>query len=211
MGGDHMLAKKLGDVEVRQVVGPGADDDRVKLSTFWQDQPVLLHLLRRFGCTLCRGGAADLSRAIPLLRASGVRVVGIGLEELGVGEFVANGFWGGELYIDDGKEAYRALELKKYGVLKGLYTVLFDRRTHERARETSSTPGDLKGDGMQLGATFAIDQGGAQLLDYRQTCFSDHVTPEQVLTAFGIDAALLPPKPPKPKVKAASIASTTNP
>eukprot|EP00850_Spirogloea_muscicola_P021927 SM000268S09743 [mRNA] locus=s268:70296:71608:- [translate_table: standard] len=155
--------------------------------------------------------ACELSALVSSTAASVCAVPWCSLEELGVGEFVANGSWSGELYIDDGKEAYRALELKKYGVLKGLITVLFDRRTHERARETSSTPGDLKGDGMQLGATVAIDQGGAQLLDYRQTCFADHVTPEQVLMAFGIDAALLPPKPPKPEIKAASITSAAHP
>jgi hypothetical protein len=41
-------------------------------------QPVIVHVLRRFGCQLCRGGAVEMGKIFPQLEASGVRIVGVG-------------------------------------------------------------------------------------------------------------------------------------
>ena len=78
-------------------------------------QPAFVHLMRRFGCRLCRGSAMELSRALPHLKAKGVRCIAVGLEQLGVDEFVEGKFWDGELYIDEGKKAYKALQLQSTG------------------------------------------------------------------------------------------------
>jgi hypothetical protein len=41
-------------------------------------QPVIVHVLRRFGCQLCRGAAVEMGKIFPQLEASGVRIVGVG-------------------------------------------------------------------------------------------------------------------------------------
>ena len=67
----------------------------VELQSLWQDQPVVLFFLRRFGCQICRWIASEISKLEPDLRASGVALVGIGPEELGLKEFKEGGYFKG--------------------------------------------------------------------------------------------------------------------
>lgn len=67
----------------------------VELQSLWQDQPVVLLFLRRFGCQVCRWIASEISKLEPDLRASGVALVGIGPEKLGLEEFKEKGFFKG--------------------------------------------------------------------------------------------------------------------
>lgn len=136
---------------------------------------------------MCRGGARDISRAIPTLLDNNVRVVGIGLEPLGMDEFVEGGFWKGELYLDNGKKSYQALSLKSTGILGALSMIFLNKAVKAELDKYKSIPGNLKGDGMQLGATFVFDKGGAMVLDYRQRDFGDHPTPEALLKALDLD------------------------
>lgn len=39
----------------------------------------MVHVLRRFGCRLCRANAAELAKVAPLLEANNVRVVAVGM------------------------------------------------------------------------------------------------------------------------------------
>ncbi|CAI7904895.1 unnamed protein product, partial [Closterium sp. NIES-53] len=47
-----------------------------------------------------------------------------GLDHLGLDEFVDGGYWKGELYIDDGKRAYSALQLKSISLWQRAYSAL---------------------------------------------------------------------------------------
>lgn len=67
----------------------------VELQSLWKDQAVVLFFLRRFGCQICRWIAAEISKLEPDLRASGIALVGIGPEELGLKEFKDGGFFKG--------------------------------------------------------------------------------------------------------------------
>eukprot|EP00243_Klebsormidium_subtile_P001928 TRINITY_DN13651_c0_g1_i2.p1 TRINITY_DN13651_c0_g1~~TRINITY_DN13651_c0_g1_i2.p1 ORF type:complete len:223 (-),score=54.24 TRINITY_DN13651_c0_g1_i2:346-1014(-) len=189
-GDKTKIAKAIGAIQIEKVVGPGTEQT-VAYQSFWDGQPAFIHLMRRFGCRLCRGGAMELNRAIPHLKAMGIRCIAVGLERLGVDEFVEGKFWDGGLYIDEGKKAYKALQLQSTGLLKGLMALGFNKSVKDGLRRTTEVPGDLKGDGMQLGATFAFAQGGDLLFEFRQKNFAEHPTCEQVLRAFGIDPSVL--------------------
>lgn len=67
----------------------------VELQSLWQDQPVVLFFLRRFGCQICRWMASEISKLEPDLRASRVALVGVGPEEFGLKEFKEGGFFKG--------------------------------------------------------------------------------------------------------------------
>lgn len=67
----------------------------VRIGTFWENQVCVIHFLRRFGWPLCRLGAKQLSAIKPQLDANNVRLVGVGVEELGVEEFVQGNYWAG--------------------------------------------------------------------------------------------------------------------
>ncbi|CAI5493174.1 unnamed protein product [Closterium sp. Naga37s-1] len=206
--GSTAIASALKDVPVERIVGPG-NDEVVKIGSFWESQvrngfwesqvrngfwesqPVVIHFLRRFGCRICRGGAMEMSRAIPHLHNAGVRVVAIGLEHLGLDEFVDGGYWKGELYIDDGKRAYSALQLKSISLWQVAYQLLFDKTVKKSLGDTANVKGDLAGDGLQLGATFVFDRGGKLLHEFRQVTVADHPSPEELLKPFGIDSSVL--------------------
>ncbi|CAI5458655.1 unnamed protein product, partial [Closterium sp. Yama58-4] len=188
--GSTAIASALKDVPVERIVGPG-NAEVVKIGSFWETQPVVIHFLRRFGCRICRGGAMNMSRAIPHLHKAGVRVVAIGLDHLGVEEFVDGGYWKGELYIDDGKRAYRALQLKSISLWQVAYQLLFDKTVKKSLGDTANVKGDLAGDGLQLGATFLFDKGGRLLHEFRQVTVADHPSPEELLKPFAIDSSVL--------------------
>lgn len=49
----------------------------------------------------------------PLLQKNGVKVVGIGLEQLGSEEFVESGYLAGDVYVDEKKQSYQDLGFKR--------------------------------------------------------------------------------------------------
>ena len=72
----------------------------VAMESLWAKQPVVITFLRRFGWPFCRLGARQLSTLKPRLDANNVRLVGVGLEELGVEEFVKGEFFkGGKMLL----------------------------------------------------------------------------------------------------------------
>lgn len=68
---------------------------KVELQSLWQNQPVVVFFLRRFGCQVCRWMASEISKLEPDLRANGVSLAGVGPEELGLQEFKEGGFFKG--------------------------------------------------------------------------------------------------------------------
>ncbi|CAI7813335.1 unnamed protein product [Closterium sp. NIES-54] len=114
-----------------------------------------------------------------------------GLDHLGLDEFVDGGYWKGELYIDDGKRAYSALQLKSISLWQVAYQLLFDKTVKKSLGDTANVKGDLAGDGLQLGATFLFDRGGKLLHEFRQVTVADHPSPEELLKPFGIDSSVL--------------------
>eukprot|EP00250_Pteridium_aquilinum_P035202 c8865_g1_i1 orf=109-831(+) len=186
--GSTTVADAIKDIELEMVQGP-SDSKSVKVGSLWENQTVVIHILRRFGCKLCRANALELQKIVPTLEAHNVRVVAVGIEKLGVEEFQQGGFWNRELYIDNGKKIHQALSIKSVGVL-GTAKMLYDVR--DALKKASNVPGNLKGDGRQLGATFVIAKGGTMLMDCRQKDFADHPSSQSILEACGVDEKNFP-------------------
>jgi len=150
----------------------------------------------------CRLAAADLSTLQPALAAAGCRLVGVGLEELGVEEFVAGGYFTGELYVDTDKQSFKALGFKKLGLLALGPAILAKvaRSAYSKAKSRGIT-GDMKGDGLQNGGLLVVGSEGPKVLfEYRQENPADHPDQDLILKALGIDrsAATTNPKPQNP-------------
>eukprot|EP00245_Coleochaete_scutata_P002956 TRINITY_DN14216_c0_g2_i1.p1 TRINITY_DN14216_c0_g2~~TRINITY_DN14216_c0_g2_i1.p1 ORF type:complete len:119 (-),score=25.36 TRINITY_DN14216_c0_g2_i1:89-445(-) len=69
--------------------------------------------------------------------------------------------------------------------------IFFNKEVKDGLNRNAGYGGNLKGDGMQMGASFCMEAGGSILLDHRQVNFADHVSPEDVLSAFNLDPSLL--------------------
>jgi prostamide/prostaglandin F2alpha synthase len=86
---------------------------------------------------LCRYGAQEISQLKPRLDASNVKLVGIGLEELGVEEFVQGGYFKGDLYIDLKKETYKKLGFRRLNAFS-MIPALLGKKTRQTISEVGN-------------------------------------------------------------------------
>ena len=70
--------------------------------------------------------AREVSAIKPILDQNQVKLVGVGLEELGLEEFIEGKFFQGDLYIDEKKQSYNELGFKRFGFL-GLFPAVLSR------------------------------------------------------------------------------------
>lgn len=133
--------------------------------------------------------AKELSTISPLLTAHGVKNVGIGLEPLGLEDFLAGNYFNGELYVDIEKKTYKEIGYKRYGYCAMLWD-FFSKPTMDKAKENKAKdnlPYDFKGDGFQQGGTLIITKGGTEVIyDYRQDHVADEVDVKDILKALKI-------------------------
>jgi len=185
------LLKKIS----RNVLLNYASKEEVAFETLWQDRACVITFLRRFGWSLCRLGAKELSDIKPLLDEHEVRLIGVGLEEFGVEEFVAGNFFDGELFLDTQKKSYEDMGFKRFGYLASIPELLKKITRDVSARASArGISGNMSGDGMQTGGTIVVSKGGAEVLYlFKQTTFADHAANEDILKALGIQ-----PKPAEP-------------
>ncbi|KAF8793461.1 Prostamide/prostaglandin F synthase like protein [Argiope bruennichi] len=125
---------------------------------------------------------------VPKLDEHNVRLVGIGVEELGVKEFLDGKFFAGDLFIDVEKKCYKDLQYKRYGILN-LIPALFSKTSRDAiaASRTAQVGGDLKGDYYQVGGTLVVKKGGEKvLLNHKQDSLADHVDNKEVLKSLNI-------------------------
>lgn len=180
-----MLLSILAKLKVQAV----SNGEMVSLGSLWQDSPAVITFLRRFGWVYCRLGARQISELRPTLDAHGVRLIGIGLEDVGVQEFVDEKFFDGDLFIDQAKACYEAMNMKRHGffsILPSLFSGTA-RSGLSQAKE-SGISGNLRGDGFLMGGTIVVDKGGEKLLlEFKQDGPANHVQNSAILTALGIN------------------------
>lgn len=184
--GNMDLLKKIS----RNVLLNYASKEEVAFETVWKDRACVVTFLRRFGWSLCRLGAKELSDIKPLLDEHDVRLIGVGLEELGVEEFVSGKFFDGELFLDTQKKSYEAMGFKRFGFLASIPELLKKLTRDASARaDARGISGNLSGDGMQTGGTIVVSKGGSEVLYlFKQQSFADHAPNEDILKALGIEA-----------------------
>ncbi|TNN66219.1 Prostamide/prostaglandin F synthase [Liparis tanakae] len=164
--------------------------ESVELQSLWQDQPVVLFFLRRFGCQVCRWMATEISKLEPDLRASGVALVGVGPEEFGLKEFMEGGFFKGSLYVDEDKKSYKDLGFKRYTALS-LVPAALGKKVRDVASKANADgiKGNFSGDLLQSGGMLIVDKGGEKVLvHFIQDSPGDHLPLEDVSKALGISS-----------------------
>lgn len=152
-----------------RVFDPETNETTEELGELWRDGPVLLHLVRRFGCPLCREAASEIST----LKRPGLRMVAVGCQDVGWEEFNNGGFFSGRVLVDKDKEAFRALGLRRSGLWDGYGFLDFRSWAAVVRTVTKGVPGDLKGDGFQMGATLVLLPDGTCVYDHRMQSMGD--------------------------------------
>ena len=176
------IANKLEDVTVTR----HRDKQQVRLGDLWKEQGVLLCMFRRWGCAMCRISAVNLSGLHPILDQHNFALVGVGVEELGIDEFIAEQFFSGEIHVDAGKKTYTALNCNTnswrnlWGVLDGILKFL-------KFAESKGYKNNMNGNNNQLGGTFLIAKGGATMYQHLQTSASFEPDLKKIADALGVE------------------------
>ncbi|XP_048770157.2 prostamide/prostaglandin F synthase-like, partial [Ostrea edulis] len=136
----------------------------------------------------CRLHIKEVSSIHPRLEANNIRFVGIGVEQLGVEDFVKGEFFSGELYIDLKKQCYKDLGFRRLNIFSGI-GALFAKTTRDglaKAKE-QNIDGNMKGDGFQNGGALIVKAGGTEVIySYKQEDPSIYVSPNDILKALGL-------------------------
>ena len=81
----------------------------------WKDDRCVIVFFRRWGCPFCRLAAREISAIQPLLAEHNVKLIGVGVEQFGVAEFINGNFFKGDVFVDEGppqKGTYATLDFK---------------------------------------------------------------------------------------------------
>jgi peroxiredoxin len=172
------------------VLTPGGES--VRLGSLWSARPLLLVLVRHYGCVFCREQVADLQRILSehARLDVGVAVLGNGTPPMAEAFIEATGL-DVPLYTNPDREVYRALGARRPSAkawldprvwLNGLRATLrghFQRRT--------------QGDAAQLGGVFLILRDGSLPYAYRSVRAGDHPANAEVLRAVHALSAVARP------------------
>jgi len=125
----------------------------------------------------------------PIFKENNVRLIGVGVEPLGVEEFIEGKFFDGELFLDNDKQTFKKMGFGRFSFLS-LFSLFRSKKWTDAnsMAKKMNLGGNLKGDGFQLGGALIVDVGGKTLYSYVQEDAADHIENEKVLQVLGIDA-----------------------
>jgi len=115
-------------------------------------------------------------------------LIGVGLETLGMEEFVEGEFFAGELFVDEAKASFQQLGFKRFSLLRLLPRLCSSKwKNANDEAKAKGLGGNLKGDGGQTGGVLVVGQGGAPtMFTYKQEDPADHPDNASILEALGI-------------------------
>ncbi|CAG7834496.1 unnamed protein product [Allacma fusca] len=152
------------------------DLEEVQMSSLWEDQTVVINYFR--------------SKIAPLLRAHNIRLIGIGLEEIGYQEFLEKKYFDGDIFLDTNHEQYKALGYKTYNICNICCAVCCSADVKRVSAEgkKNNIKNNWKGNGLQMGGTLIVEKGGKRvILSYKMKGLADHLDNSKILQALNID------------------------
>ena len=167
-----------------------SDGSQTTFSELWKDNRCVFVFFRRWGWPYCRLAAREISAIQPLLAENNVKLVGVGVEHFGVEEFIKGKYFEGDVFVDEGKKSYAALDFKTMSYLQLIPAVISSAaRSAQAAAKRLGLGGNLDGDKYQNGGCLVLEKGGgdAPLLHFIQQAAPDHVENAEVLKSLGIE------------------------
>ncbi|XP_061725167.1 prostamide/prostaglandin F synthase-like [Cydia pomonella] len=162
--------------------------ESVELQSFWQDQNTVIIFFRRWGCVFCRLWAKELAEIAPVLQKHDIKLVGVGVEEVGSKEFIDGNFFDGDLYYVEDLSTYRNLGFKRFNTVSILTSLLWKQSRDAISKGKSmDLGGDLKGDWVQTGGALLVKKGGEVAKHFVQTGPAEHYPNKDILQAFGLE------------------------
>lgn len=168
------MPASLSQFAFRKLTNARNPSEVIALQDLWADRPCVLFFLRRLGCPICRSYIQMVEPFREEYEKRGGRLVCLSFEAFGEGSdfdrsFTKYAFWNGPIYTIE-KTVYEELFGRK-GLLDNFFGLLdIDKEAYERSK---SVPGNMRGDGFQLGGQFVVAPGGKELFSHRQKLFGD--------------------------------------
>ena len=181
------MSTSLPQFALRKLTNARNPTETLVLSDLWADKPCALFFLRRLGCPICRAYIQMVEEFREEYERRGVRLVCLSFEAFGEGSdfdysFTKYKFWNGPIYTIE-KLVYQELFGRK-GILDNFFGLLdIDKEAYERSH---AVPGNMKGDGFQLGGQFVVAKGGKILLEHRQKLFGDDAKLQNIFMALDV-------------------------
>lgn len=171
--------------------------EEIRLSSFWKEDNVVIFFMRRFGWLFCRLAARELSLLQPRLAAADCRLLAVGLEDVGLQEFLDGGFFKGDVVVDNDQRCYKALGFRRMNLLTLGPALLakVSRDAMGKAKQ-QGIANNLKGDGFQNGGLLVVAAGGRVLYEYRQENPADHAPNSDILQALNLSPDPTPAEAP---------------
>jgi len=178
------LASKLAS----NVIKKAPSGPETTFGEIWNNQSCVVIFFRRFGWPYCKLAAAEVSAIKPILDANEVKLVGVGLEELGVQEFIDEKHFKGDLYLDNDKKSYNALGFKRFGFF-GLFPAVLSKaaRAAQARSKLLGMSGNMAGDGYQNGGALVVGKNGETLFHFVQEGAPEHASNLDLLKALNIE------------------------
>lgn len=161
--------------------------EKVSCESFWKESDVVIYFMRRFGCPLCRWISHELYQIHSELESNNVKLIAIAPEKFGLDEFLEGNFFPGDIFLDETKEAYEALEFTRFSLMGSLGAAI-DGDTRKMVSEAKKIgiTGNIKGDTRQLGGLLIVREGGKDLTYHKQVKAADYVKNSEILKTLGI-------------------------
>lgn len=164
------------------------NDVAVTASQLWATAPVVVFIVRRPGCVLCREEALRLQEHKAEFEALGVKLAAVTKEWLPeeIAAFSPK-FWPSEsLYLDEDRVFFKAINgghTHKISLFHMLNPFSQAWKNTRRAQKTV-TDSNLKGEGTIAGGLVVVKAGsGGVVYSHLEKTFGDHAPLEEVLAA----------------------------
>jgi len=164
---------------------------KVLFRSLWEENDRKLYFvtfLRRFGWSICRLGAKELSEDLKFLNKKFPDLLtfsAVGVETLGYEEFAEMNFFSeGKIYVDQGKYAYDTLNFIKPGLTSGYGLMDPQVWIKNTKAQKEGACGNFKGDGFQMGGSFIIDNKGDIIYAHLQKSYVETPVLYDMITAI---------------------------
>lgn len=156
------------------------DGREVRLDDAWAERPVVLALVRHFGCQFCKDHVSQLAPAVPAIHQARAELVVVGSGNPSMAAFFAEDYHvTTPLFTDPTREVYRA-----FGAKRPTWTALLDPRLYRNAWQAhrgGHRAGKVQGDIAQLGGVFIVLPNGDMPFAYRSAVAGDLPSVARVL------------------------------
>jgi hypothetical protein len=188
--GDYVSIDKIRDKKLYNPTNKEEIEFETLYSKLNSNQLLYVVFFRRWGWVFCKAGALELSKTFAKVNKeypNRLRFVGVGVEELGYDEFLKEGYFQSDLYVNRGKTIYKAMNFAKPGCLscwgfckKDVFKRL--KNINENfAEKKLKTDVAVKSDQFQMGGSIMITPTGNVIFQHQDAYYGDHAKEDVIL------------------------------